>query len=139
MARTHACPWADRYFRSPFELLVATVLSAQTTDLRVNQATPEELEEIIRPTGFFRAKAKSLSGLSAALRDTFGGEVPGRLEGLVILPGVGCKTANVVLGNAPLLALEHDIAGALDHDRFDLRRSRQCLDRLAQCWNVALV
>ncbi|MFJ9624714.1 endonuclease III [Streptomyces sp. NPDC101181] len=104
-------------FRNPFELLVATVLSAQTTDLRVNQTTPalfaayptpedmaaavpEEMEEIIRPTGFFRAKTKSLLGLAAALRDEFGGEVPGRLEDLVKLPGVGRKTANVVLGNA---------------------------------------
>lgn len=104
-------------FTDPFELLVATVLSAQTTDLRVNQTTPalfaryptpedmaaavpEELEELIRPTGFFRAKTKSLIGLSAALRDTFGGEVPGRLADLVTLPGVGRKTANVVLGNA---------------------------------------
>ncbi|MEU5978671.1 endonuclease III [Streptomyces sp. NPDC047315] len=104
-------------FRNPFELLVATVLSAQTTDLRVNQTTPalfakyptpedmaaavpEEVEEIIRPTGFFRAKAKSLLGLSTALRDDFGGEVPGRLEDLVKLPGVGRKTAFVVLGNA---------------------------------------
>ncbi|WP_436992287.1 endonuclease III [Streptomyces sp. enrichment culture] len=104
-------------FRSPFELLVATVLSAQTTDLRVNQTTPalfaqyptpedmaaavpEELEQIIRPTGFFRAKARSLIGLSTALRDRFDGEVPGRLEDLVTLPGVGRKTANVVLGNA---------------------------------------
>ncbi|GAA1559585.1 hypothetical protein GCM10009731_12450 [Streptomyces globosus] len=104
-------------FRNPFELLVATVLSAQTTDLRVNQTTPalfaayptpedmaaavpEELEELIRPTGFFRMKAKSLLGLSAVLRDRFGGEVPGRLEDLVTLPGVGRKTANVVLGNA---------------------------------------
>lgn len=104
-------------FRDPFELLVATVLSAQTTDLRVNQTTPalfaqyptpedmaaavpEELEQIIRPTGFFRAKARSLIGLSTALRDRFDGEVPGRLEDLVTLPGVGRKTANVVLGNA---------------------------------------
>ncbi|SCK49681.1 DNA-(apurinic or apyrimidinic site) lyase /endonuclease III [Streptomyces sp. AmelKG-D3] len=104
-------------FRNPFELLVATVLSAQTTDLRVNQTTPalfaayptpedmaaavpEEMEELIRPTGFFRAKTKSLLGLSAALRDDFGGEVPDRLEDLVKLPGVGRKTANVVLGNA---------------------------------------
>ncbi|MFD9353795.1 endonuclease III [Streptomyces sp. NPDC060031] len=104
-------------FRNPFELLVATVLSAQTTDLRVNQTTPalfaayptpedmaaaapEALEEIIRPTGFFRAKSKSLLGLSQALRDNFGGEVPGRIEDLVTLPGVGRKTANVVLGNA---------------------------------------
>ncbi|WP_299530213.1 endonuclease III [uncultured Streptomyces sp.] len=104
-------------FRNPFELLVATVLSAQTTDLRVNQTTPalfaafptpedmaaavpEEMEELIRPTGFFRAKTKSLLGLAAAIRDDFGGEVPGRLEDLVSLPGVGRKTANVVLGNA---------------------------------------
>ena len=104
-------------FENPFQLLVATVLSAQTTDLRVNQTTPvlfakyptpddmaaaepEVLEDIIRPTGFFRAKARSLLGLSAALRDTFGGEVPGRLADLVTLPGVGRKTANVVLGNA---------------------------------------
>ncbi|MFI7103971.1 endonuclease III [Streptomyces sp. NPDC050161] len=104
-------------FTNPFELLVATVLSAQTTDLRVNQTTPglfavcptpedmaamdpERLEELIRPTGFFRAKAKSLIGLSTALRDRFGGEVPGRLDDLVTLPGVGRKTANVVLGNA---------------------------------------
>ncbi|WP_262009604.1 endonuclease III [Streptomyces sp. FIT100] len=104
-------------FRNPFQLLVATVLSAQTTDLRVNQTTPalfakyptpedmaaavpEELEEVIRPTGFFRAKTKSLIGLSTALRDSFGGEVPGRLEDLVTLPGVGRKTAFVVLGNA---------------------------------------
>ncbi|MEU8679008.1 endonuclease III [Streptomyces sp. NPDC048560] len=104
-------------FRNPFELLVATVLSAQTTDLRVNQTTPalfaayptpedmaaavpEKLEELIRPTGFFRAKTKSLIGLSTAIRDNFGGEVPGRLADLVTLPGVGRKTANVVLGNA---------------------------------------
>nr|WP_128984467.1 endonuclease III [Streptomyces roseicoloratus] len=104
-------------FRNPFELLVATVLSAQTTDLRVNQTTPalfakyptpedlaaaapEEVEELIRPTGFFRAKTKSIMGLATALRDDFGGEVPGRLDDLVKLPGVGRKTAFVVLGNA---------------------------------------
>ncbi|MFE0875471.1 endonuclease III [Streptomyces smyrnaeus] len=104
-------------FDNPFELLVATVLSAQTTDLRVNQTTPalfaayptpedmaaanpEELEELIRPTGFFRSKAKSLLGLSAALRDDHGGKVPGSIDELVKLPGVGRKTAFVVLGNA---------------------------------------
>ncbi|WP_028049680.1 endonuclease III [Cellulomonas sp. URHD0024] len=104
-------------FRSPFELLVATVLSAQTTDVRVNLTTPElfarypdaralaaanpeEVEEILRPTGFFRAKTKSVMGLSAALVERFGGEVPPRLKDLVTLPGVGRKTANVVLGNA---------------------------------------
>jgi endonuclease-3 len=114
-AYPYAHPELD--FDSPFQLLIATVLSAQTTDLRVNQTTPalfarypapedmaaadpEAMEAILRPTGFFRAKTKSVIGLSAALRDRFGGEVPGRLEDLVTLPGVGRKTANVVLGNA---------------------------------------
>ncbi|MFE2044314.1 endonuclease III [Streptomyces sp. NPDC059477] len=104
-------------FENPFQLLVATVLSAQTTDLRVNQTTPalfakyptpedlaaanpDEVEEILRPTGFFRAKTKSVIGLSKGLTEKFGGEVPGRLEDLVTLPGVGRKTAFVVLGNA---------------------------------------
>lgn len=104
-------------FRSPFELLVATVLSAQTTDVRVNLTTPElfaqypdaaalaaanpeDVEEILKPTGFFRAKTKSVMGLSAALVERFGGAVPPRLKDLVTLPGVGRKTANVVLGNA---------------------------------------
>lgn len=105
------------HFRNPFELLVATVLSAQTTDKRVNDVTPTlfanfptpaamaradvaVLEEILRPLGFFRSKAKSLLGLSRALADDFKGEVPADLSALVQLPGVGRKTANVVLGNA---------------------------------------
>jgi endonuclease III len=104
-------------FRNPFELLVATVLSAQTTDVRVNLTTPdlfakyptpedmaaanpEEMEEILRPTGFYRAKTKSVLGLSSALVERFKGEVPKKLDDLVTLPGVGRKTANVVLGNA---------------------------------------
>ncbi|WP_435859152.1 endonuclease III [Streptomyces neyagawaensis] len=104
-------------FENPFQLIVATVLSAQTTDLRVNQTTPalfakyptpedlaaavpEEVEEILRPCGFFRAKTKSVIGLSKALVENHNGEVPGRLEDLVKLPGVGRKTAFVVLGNA---------------------------------------
>ncbi len=102
---------------NPLELLVATVLSAQCTDARVNLVTPElfaeyreatdyaaadpaALEEAIRPTGFFRNKTASLIGIGRALVDRFGGVVPGRLEDLVTLPGVGRKTANVVLGNA---------------------------------------
>ena len=102
---------------SPFELLVATVLSAQTTDVRVNSVTPAlfarypdpvalaaadraELEEVIRPTGFFRAKAASVQSLAARLVSDFGGQVPRRLEDLVTLPGVGRKTANVVRGDA---------------------------------------
>jgi endonuclease-3 len=104
-------------FSSPLELLVATILSAQTTDKRVNLVTPvlfsryrtaadyasadrEEMEKIIQTTGFFRAKTTSLIGLGQALCDRFGGEVPKRLRDLVTLPGVGRKTANVVLGNA---------------------------------------
>jgi endonuclease-3 len=104
-------------FTSPFELLVATVLSAQTTDVRVNMVTPtlfakyptardlaaadgEDVETIIQSTGFFRAKTRAIMGLSQAIVERFDGEVPGRLKDLVTLPGVGRKTANVVLGNA---------------------------------------
>jgi endonuclease-3 len=110
-ART-ALDWSN-----PLELLVATILSAQTTDVRVNAVTPTlfakyptaahyagadpaELEEDIRPTGFFRNKAKSLRGMARALVDDHGGEVPQTMNELVALPGVGRKTANVVLGNA---------------------------------------
>jgi endonuclease III len=104
-------------FTTPLELLVATILSAQTTDVRVNLVTPAlfarfrtaadyaqadraALEAMIQPTGFFRAKADSLLKLGDRLVTDFGGEVPRRLEQLVTLPGVGRKTANVVLGNA---------------------------------------
>jgi endonuclease III len=104
-------------FSTPLELLVATILSAQTTDKRVNMVTPVlfaryqtaadyaaadrgEMEKIIQSTGFFRAKTSSLIGLGQALCDRFAGEVPARLAELVTLPGVGRKTANVVLGNA---------------------------------------
>ncbi len=104
-------------FGSPLEMLVATILSAQTTDKLVNKVTPTlfaryptaadyaaadrgELEKIILSTGYYRAKANSLIGLGQALCERFGGEVPPRLRDLVTLPGVGRKTANVVLGNA---------------------------------------
>ncbi len=104
-------------FSTPLELLAATILSAQTTDKGVNLVTPtlfaryptaadyaaadrDELEKIIQSTGFYHAKANSLMGLGQALCDRFGGEVPPRLSDLVTLPGVGRKTANVVLGNA---------------------------------------
>ena len=104
-------------FSTPLELLVATILSAQCTDKRVNMVTPvlfarfrtaadyaaadrADLEKIIQSTGFFRAKANSILGLGQALCDRFGGQVPGNLADLVTLPGVGRKTANVVLGNA---------------------------------------
>ena len=104
-------------FTSPFELLIATVLSAQTTDVRVNMVTPTlfakypgpadlaaadraDIEAIIQSTGFFRAKTQSIIGLSQAIVERFGGEVPSRMQDMVTLPGVGRKTANVVLGNA---------------------------------------
>jgi len=104
-------------FTTPLELAVATILSAQCTDVRVNattpalfaryrsaqdyaQADPAELEEFIRPTGFFRNKTASLIGLGQQLMARFDGEVPATLAELVTLPGIGRKTANVVLGNA---------------------------------------
>ncbi len=99
--------------KDPFQLLVATILSAQCTDARVNMVTPElfarfedpaalasanpeEVEEIIRSTGFFRSKTKSLIGMAGAVAERYDGEVPSALEDLVTLPGVGRKTANVV-------------------------------------------
>jgi endonuclease-3 len=104
-------------FTTPLELAVATILSAQCTDKRVNAVTPTlfarypgaadyagadraELEEYVRPTGFYRNKASSLIGLGAALVEEHAGEVPEKLDVLVKLPGIGRKTANVILGNA---------------------------------------
>ena len=104
-------------FQTPLELLVATILAAQCTDERVNQVTatlfpkyrtavdyararPETFEEEIRSTGFFRAKTRSVLGMTRALVDRHGGEVPRTMDDLTALPGVGRKTANVVLGNA---------------------------------------
>lgn len=121
MNRTLAQAFPDAHceldFRSPLELAVATILSAQSTDKRVNLTTPalfaryrsaldyakadrDELESLIRPTGFFRNKASSLIGLGQALVERFDGEVPSTMTELVTLPGVGRKTANVILGNA---------------------------------------
>ena len=113
-------------FETPLELLVATILAAQCTDERVNMVTPAlfgkyrtagdwaradlaTLEALIHSTGFFRAKARSLVGMARALVERHGGEVPRTREGLVALPGVGLKTANVVLGNAfgePAIAVD---------------------------------
>jgi endonuclease III len=108
---------APLHHTDAFQLLVATILSAQCTDERVNLTTPAlfarypsveslagadpaELEEIIRPTGFFRSKTRNLIGMANAVVDRFGGEVPSRMEDLVTLPGVGRKTANVVRSQA---------------------------------------
>jgi endonuclease-3 len=107
----------ELHFRNPYELLVATILSAQCTDVRVNMVTPAlferypdaaalanaeqgELEEMIRSTGFFRNKARSLLGMARAVVEKHGGEIPASMEAMTMLSGVGRKTANVVLGTA---------------------------------------
>jgi endonuclease-3 len=117
LAETYPDARCELDFETPFELLVVTVLSAQTTDRRVNAVSPTlfaaypdaramaaapraDLERIVGPLGFFRAKTESLLKLSAALVEKYDGEVPPSLDELVTLPGVGRKTANVVLGNA---------------------------------------
>ena len=117
LARIYPHAHCELDFTTPLELAVATILSAQCTDKRVNEVTPvlfaryrtaadyagadrAQLEELIRPTGFFRNKTTSLIGLGAALVERYDGEVPRRLVNLVSLPGIGRKTANVILGNA---------------------------------------
>jgi endonuclease III len=117
LARMYPDAHIELNFTSPLELLVATILSAQTTDRGVNAVTRvlfaryrtaadyaaadlAELEQLIKPTGFFRVKAKTLIALGEELCDRFGGEVPDSLDQLVTLPGVGRKTASVVLGDA---------------------------------------
>ncbi len=130
LAETYPDARCELDFDNPFQLLVVTVLSAQTTDKRVNAVRPTlfaaypdpeamaaaeraDLEQIIGPLGFFRAKTESLLKLSQALVERYDGEVPPRLEDLVTLPGVGRKTANVVLGNA--------FGDPRDHRRHPLR------------------
>ena len=114
---THPDAHCELDFQDPYQLLVATILSAQCTDKRVNMVTPalfaaypdahalaaarqEDVEELVKTTGFFRSKAKNLIGMATALVELHGGEVPADMEALVKLPGVGRKTANVILGNA---------------------------------------
>jgi endonuclease-3 len=119
----------ELHYRNPYELLVATILSAQCTDARVNQVTPalfarypdaralaradlSELERLVQPTGFYRAKARTLVRVAQALVERHDGQVPARLDALVELPGVGRKTANVVLGHAlgvPGLAVDRHV------------------------------
>jgi endonuclease-3 len=124
------------HYRNPYELVTAVILSAQCTDERVNMVTPalfrrypgpeslararmEEVEDIIRSTGFFRAKAKSIVGCARALASEHGGVVPRSLETLVKLPGIGRKTANVVLGHA------YDVAEGIAVDTHVLRVSNR--------------
>jgi endonuclease-3 len=117
LAETHPDAHCELNHSSPLELAVATILSAQSTDKLVNEVTPKlfaryrsaadyaaadrtELEELLKPTGFFRNKTDSLMKLGQQLVERYGGEVPGRMADLVTLPGIGRKTANVILGNA---------------------------------------
>jgi len=117
LAQAHPDAHCELDHHGPLQLAVATILSAQCTDQRVNEVTPKlfarypaaadyaaadrvEIEEMIRPTGFFRNKADSLIRLGQALTERYDGEVPGRMDDLVTLPGIGRKTANVILGNA---------------------------------------
>lgn len=117
LSKTYPNVRCELNFRTPLQLLVATVLSAQCTDKRVNMVTPDlfkkykkaedfaganlrELQNLIKSTGFYRAKAKNIKGLAIAIVRDYGGKVPQTLDELVKLPGVGRKTANVVLGHA---------------------------------------
>jgi endonuclease-3 len=127
--------------RTPWELLVATILSAQCTDQRVNQVTPAlfkryrtplefaqakpgDLESLIRTTGFYKSKAKNLSGCGQVVAERFNGQVPSTMEELISIPGVGRKTANVVLGNAfgkPAVVVDTHVKRVAN--RLDLTRS----------------
>ncbi len=117
LAKQHPDPFTELNFKNPFELLVATILSAQCTDKRVNMVTvklfasypsprelavarTDELENQIKSTGFFRSKTRSLTKMAAAIVEDHGGVVPNQMTKLLTLPGVGRKTANVVLGHA---------------------------------------
>ena len=117
LARLYPTAHCELDYRNPYELTVATILSAQCTDKRVNMVTPalfaaypgadaladaplERVQELVKTTGFFRAKAKNLVGMAQGVVARHGGEIPATMEALVVLPGVGRKTANVVLGNA---------------------------------------
>jgi endonuclease-3 len=139
---------------NPFELLVATILSAQSTDETVNKVTPalyaryptpadlaaaspDELEALIHSTGFFHAKAKSLLGMARAVEERFDGEVPTALEDLVTLPGVGRKTANVVMNVAfgePTMAVDTHVFRVAN--RIGLVRSKNPLDTETQLLRV---
>jgi len=129
LARQHPGADTELRYRNAFELLAATILSAQSTDVGVNRVTPvlfarypdavalsaaaeEDVERLVRSTGFFRQKSRAIIGMSQALVDRHGGDVPRTMDALVKLPGVGRKTANVVLGHAmgvPGLAVDRHV------------------------------
>ncbi len=136
-------------YSDPFELLVSTILSAQCTDVKVNEVSPQlfkqypdagamararlgTLEKLVRPTGFFRAKARSLKGVSAALAARYGGDVPGTMEELVELPGVGRKTASVVLGTAfgvPAIAVDTHVLRVTARLGFTKRKTPEQIEQ----------
>ena len=153
----------ELHYSNPYQLLVATVLSAQSTDRRVNEVTPalfehypdakalaaiqpEQLEPLIRPTGFFRSKSRSLVGLARALVERHRGEVPATMEALTQLPGVGRKTANVVLGHAlgvPGLPVDRHVLrvtnriGLVTSDEPEVVESRLCKALSKDAWTRA--
>jgi len=163
LAAQHPGADTELHYRSPFELLVATVLSAQSTDARVNVVTPAlfvhypdahalaaaapaDLERAITSTGFFRQKAKALIGLSRILVDEHQGRVPASLDALVKLPGVGRKTANVVLGHAlgiPGLPVDRHVLrvanriGIADGDDPEAVESQLCAALPPESWTLA--
>ena len=163
LAEQHPNADTELHYRSAFELLVATILSAQSTDQRVNIVTPAlfvrypdaaalskattaELEPQILSTGFFRQKAKALVAMATALVATHGGQVPATMEELVALPGVGRKTANVVLGHAlgvPGLPVDRHVLrvanriGIAESDSPDTVETQLCARLPAQMWTLA--
>ncbi len=158
----HPAATTELHYRDPWELLVATILSAQTTDQRVNQVTPalfrrfpdattlarasaDEVEAIVRPTGFFRQKARTIVGVARAVSDLHGGAVPANMDALVALPGVGRKTANVVLGHAlgvPGLAVDRHVLrvanriGIAASDDPDTVEQQICAALAAEAWTL---
>jgi endonuclease III len=163
LASQHPNADTELVYSSPFELLVATILSAQTTDVRVNEVTPalfeeypdaralaasapSRLEQLIRKTGFFRQKARALAGMAQALVSQHGGQVPASMEALVTLPGVGRKTANVVLGHAlgvPGLPVDRHVLrvtnriGLAHSDDPEMVERQLCELLPRQAWTVA--
>ena len=146
LAETYPDAKCELDFDNAFELLVVTVLSAQTTDKRVNAARPtlfaaypdatamaaadrDKLEQIVGPLGFFRQKTETLLKLSAALVERYDGQVPPTLDDLVTLPGVGRKTANVVLGNA------FDVSGITVDTHFNRQRGHQYACQRREYWH----
>src|SRR5918994_2021743 len=163
LAQQHPNADTELHYRNPFELLVATILSAQSTDERVNQVTPAlfkrysdaralaaaetpDLEALILSTGFFRQKAKALTGMAQQLVGKHGGQVPANMDQLTALPGVGRKTANVVLGHAlgiPGLPVDRHVLrvsnriGIADSEDPEVVEAQLCAALPKEMWTLA--